>query len=384
MYDFIISGAGPSGSYAAYILSRSGFRVLQLEEHSSVGKPVECTGLVSKRVIEMTGTGSIVNKVHGAHIYFPDDSSIHIGKEEETYVLERDRFDQDVSAMATGAGTFLKLNSRVNDIKVSGEKVTVTYRENGNMREDLAYAIIGADGANSLTRKILFPGQRIERMVSAYQIDGATNMQDQDSVNVYLGSKYSRGFFGWAAPAGDLSRIGTAGFGMSREKFKNIYGKFSNPSKITITGGPIPISSLHKTSGNRSILVGDAGGIVKPLSGGGIYTGMVSGEKAAETLIKAYENEDFSEKFLETYHRSWRSSIGKELSRDLLVQKFFARIGDESLTAMGRKLQKENIRRIINELGDIDYPSKVVMQVLIRSPSIMRHVIFPKRDRIGK
>ena len=39
--------------------------------------------------------------------------------------------------------------------------------------------------------------------------EAAKKMEDQDSVDVYLGSPYSKGFFGWAVPAGDLSRIGS-------------------------------------------------------------------------------------------------------------------------------------------------------------------------------
>ncbi len=384
IYDFIISGAGPAGSFAAYNLSLRGFKVLQLEEHSSVGKPVECTGLVSRRVIEMSGTKSIVNRVHGAHIIFPDENSIHIRKDEESYVLERDRFDQDVSGLATGAGTELKLKSTVLDIKVDERKVTVKYRENGNIREETAIAIIGADGANSITRKILFPGMRIQRMISAYQIDGAKRMDDQDSVNVYLGSKFSRGFFGWAAPAEDLSRIGTAGFGLSREKFMKINEGMGDPSKITITGGPIPISTLKRTYGNRVLLVGDAGGIVKPLSGGGIYTGMISGQKAAEALIKGFEHNDFSRSFLKTYEDMWKSYIGKELRRDLKIQKMFAKISDASFVELGRRLSNPKITHIINNLGDIDYPSRVVFNVLLRSPGILRHVLFPVRDKFGE
>ncbi|MGP6206632.1 geranylgeranyl reductase family protein [Cuniculiplasma sp. SKW3] len=384
MYDFIINGAGPAGSFAAYNLSLKGFKVMQLEEHEAVGKPVECTGLVSRRVIEMSRTKSVINRVHGAHIVFPDDNSIHIRKDEESYVLERDRFDQDLSGLATGAGTELKLKSRMIDVNVNNDKVRIKFREGGNLREEDAMAIIGADGANSITRKILFPGMRIERMISAYQIDGAKMMDDQDSVNVYLGSSFSRGFFGWATPAGDLARIGTAGFGLSREKFININSRMGNPSKITITGGPIPISTLKKTYGNRVLLVGDAGGIVKPLSGGGIYTGMISGQKAAEALTGAYDHSDFSQSFLKVYEVMWKREIGKELKRDLRIQKMFAKISDRSFVELGRRLGNPKITEIINNLGDIDYPSRVVLNVLMRSPGILRHVLIPMRDKVGE
>ncbi|MHB1622798.1 MAG: geranylgeranyl reductase family protein [Cuniculiplasma sp.] len=379
MHDFIVVGGGPSGSYCSQHLASKGFNVVQLEEHQSIGKPVECTGLVSKRVVSMVKTESIVNRVHGANVFFPDGNHIQIGKEEETIVLERDRFDQDVAAMAISRGVELRLNARVNDIKTSDENVKVTFRDDGNLKEIRAHGIIGADGANSITRKILFPDQRLSRVVSAYQIDSAKKLDDQDNVNVYLGSQYSRGYFAWGTPAGDFSRLGTAGFGLSREKFKNLYKKFLEPNKVSITGGPIPISFLKKPFGERSLLVGDAAGIVKPLSGGGIYTGMVSGEKAAIAMEMAYERENFSGKFLSLYNRLWKREIGRELKRDYRIQKMYAKITDYSFNSIGQSITSERIKRIINTVGDIDYPSRVVFSIMLRRPSIIRNVLFPRK-----
>jgi geranylgeranyl reductase family protein len=379
LYDFIVIGGGPSGSYCAQLLSKKGFKTLQLEEHQSIGKPVECTGLVSRRVVSMVKTTSIVNRVHGANIFFPDNNQIHIGKDEETVVLERDRFDQDASALSTDNGTELLLNARVKDIKTNLDEVTVTFRGDNNLQEARGKAVIGADGANSITRKLLFPDQRFKRVVSAYQIDGAIRMEDQDSVNVYLGSQYSKGFFGWGTPAGDFSRIGTAGFGLSREKFLSLYKKFAGSNKISITGGPIPISYLKKPYANRALLVGDAAGIVKPLSGGGIYTGMVSGEKAALCLSDAYAEEDFSEKRLKSYVNMWQAELGSELRRAYFIQKLYSKISDYSFNKIGMSITSEKIRDKISKVGDIDYPSKVVISVLMRRPAIVRHILFPRK-----
>ena len=380
MRDFIVIGGGPSGSYCAQALSKKGYNTLQLEEHKTVGKPVECTGLVSRRVTKMVKTDSIVNRVHGANVFFPNGESISIGKEEETIVLERDRFDQDVAGASIDSGTELLLNSRVRDIKISDHCAEVVFRRNGEIVTERSLAVVGADGANSITRKLLYPEQRFKRVVSAYQIDGAKRLDDQDKVNVFLGSKYSKGYFGWNTPAGDFSRIGTAGFGMSREKFEVLYKKYLEPNKITVTGGPIPISFLERPFGNRSLLVGDAAGIVKPLSGGGIYTGMVSGEMAAEALDKAYENENFGENFLKMYDKLWKNVLGRELKRDFRIQKMYARITDYSFNKIGKAVTSNNMRNLISTIGAIDYPSEVVLSIMFRKPSILWNVLFPRKD----
>ena len=380
MYDFIVVGAGPAGSQCAYKLGSLGYSVLQIEEHRSVGKPVECTGVVSRRVTSMVKTDSIVNRVHGAHIYFPSGKSVHVSKNEETIIIDRERFDQDVSSAAIGEGVELRMNSVFLDADLHDGSITVKYRKEGNVVEENAMALVGADGAGSTVRRNLYPNQKVRRMVSAYQVEAAVKMKDQDSVDVYLGSAYSKGFFGWAAPAGDLTRIGNAGFGMSRELFLNIFKKFLDPSKLSINGGLIPIRTLDRTYGERSVLVGDAGGIVKPLTGGGIYTGMLSGELAAESLNMAYEKENFSASSLAVYQSMWKKAIGKELSRDLKIQKLYSKITDTSLDAMESMLSDPDILRKISNAGDIDFPSKVVIGILIKKPSLIKHIFFPTKE----
>ena len=110
-------------------------------------------------------------------------------------VLERDRCDQDAAAMSIGNGAELMLNARVKDRRRQDRKMKITMRRDGNIEEVEALAVVGADGANSITRKVLFPDQRFRRIVSAYQIDGADRMEDQDNVNVFLGNKFSNGYF---------------------------------------------------------------------------------------------------------------------------------------------------------------------------------------------
>ena len=380
MYDFIVVGAGPSGSYSAFMLGKMGYNVLQLEEDRSVGKPVECTGVVSKRVTSMIKTDNVVNRLHGAHIYFPSGKEIHVKKNEETIIIERDRFDQDVSAAAIGAGVQLSVNSSFISAEPGDGHILVKYRKEGNIVEEKAIALVGADGAGSMVRRTLYSDQEISRKVSAYQVEAAKKMEDQDSVDVYLGSPYSKGFFGWAVPAGDLSRIGSAGFGMSRESFLNIYKRFLDPSKVSITGGLIPIAPLQKTYSERSLLVGDAAGLAKPLTGGGIYTGMLSGKLAAYALDNAYENEDFSPSSLKTYQKMWKNEIGGELRKALWVQKKFANITDSSFNAMGEMLSDPKLSERINNIGDIDYPTRVVGSILMRKPGLMKHVFFPVKE----
>lgn len=378
MYDVIVVGAGPSGSYSSHLLSRAGFNVLNLEEHKEVGKPVECTGLVSQRVFSMVRSKSKVNEVSGANIYFPEGKPIHVEKQEKTIVMDRDSFDKDASGMAIEAGADLRIDSRVVTVKSDRNGVKVTYRSNGNLQEESANVIIGADGLNSRVRRDLF-STRPSRLVTAYQVDSAIQMEDQQSVDVYLGSESSVGFFGWATPSGNLTRIGVGSYrSAALNHFVRINRRFGRNKIVGINGGAIPIAYLKRTYLDRALLVGDAAGIVKPLTGGGIYTGLVSAKHAARTVEEAFVAEDFSEKYLSRYQKYWRAEIGRELFLDGLVQKYFSTMSDSALNSIYEILSKPENTNLINRVGDIDYPSRVIMNMLLRNPSLVGHLLLKR------
>lgn len=375
MRDAIVVGAGPSGSYLSYLLAKLGYDVLNLEEHSEVGKPVECTGLVSERVFRYVTSKSRINSVTGANVFFPNGKSVHVEKQERTIVIERDRFDRDVSAMGIGAGADLKIDSKVISVRTDDEAVRIKYRENGELREEEARVIVGADGINSIVRKELY-GVKSRRIVSTYQVDSATPMEDQDSVEVYLGSESTRGFFGWATPAGDLTRIGVGTYGVSPfQYFGRINSRFPKDRIMGITGGAIPIAYLKRTYGKRSMLVGDAAGIVKPLTGGGIYTGVVSSKHAARTLNQALEEDDLSESNLAQYQKDWKKELGRELWIDGKIQKYFSSLSDRTLDLIYEAVSRRKMVDLINHLGDIDYPSTVVLSIAARNPRLLLRLI---------
>ncbi len=377
MYDVIVAGAGPSGSYLSYLLSKNGYSVLQLEEHREVGKPVECTGLVSERVFEYVKSRAQINTVHGANVYFPDGRNIHISKGEKTIVMYRDEFDKDAAAMAIGTGTDFHINSRVLDARSENDYAEVKYRENGEIKYARANVIVGADGANSTVRKSL-NYERPKKLISTYQVDSSFHLDDQDDVNVFIGSQNSKGFFGWAVPSGEITRIGVGVDHVTAIKyFRNINSKFERSQILGINAGPIPINYLKRTYSNRSLLLGDAAGIVKPLSGGGIYTGIISAKNAYTAIDNAFKTENFTAETLKRYQSLWKHEIGRELFIDAVVQRYFSKISvnDALLTKIFNEIDSEKIINKINTIGDIDYPARIVFSIIMRRPKLIKYFL---------
>ncbi len=73
-----IIGAGPSGNYLAYLLSKKGEEVNVYEEHKDIGQPVQCTGIISHELKNILPVKKefLVNTVDKAKIYSPDGNSM--------------------------------------------------------------------------------------------------------------------------------------------------------------------------------------------------------------------------------------------------------------------------------------------------------------------
>jgi len=124
------------------------------------------------------------------------------------------------------------------------------------------------------------------------------------------------------------------------------------------------------------LLVGDAAAQVKPLSGGGIFTGMRCAEIAAEVAVEALSRGDLSEGTLAEYDRRWRAELGDEFRRALYLRRLFTRLSDDELDRVVHALKGARLAATIVAFGDIDFPTHVVRELLKESPGLVR--LLPK------
>lgn len=141
--------------------------------------------------------------------------------------------------------------------------------------------------------------------------------------------------------------------------------------RLRLYSGVIPLGPPRHTSTDQVILVGDAAGQVKPLSGGGLFTGLTAARLAAQVASDAIEANDTSARFLRRYDRKWRDAIGKEIERSYRVRKAYVRLKDEQLDQAGRLLDTDDARAVLS-LGDIDHPTDIAGDLLRAAPGLMR------------
>jgi digeranylgeranylglycerophospholipid reductase len=387
--DVLVVGAGPAGSTVAERLARRGHSVLVIEEHPRVGFPVQCAGLVSRRVLELAPTADVVRRpVHGAIVFSPKLKSVSFrAPEPRAFVIDRAGLDIALSERAARAGAVIATESRFDGIVATSNGVArVKVTRGGTTASEIeARLVVGADGVTGSVARA-FRLRRPVEILPAFEAEFAESPGDPDLVEVYLGNSISPGLFGWWIPDGSGgARVGVAANAdgtTARDYYERLLAqigrRFGQPlrhaTNYLVSG--IPIGTLPKISGPRVMLVGDAAAQAKPLSGGGIYTGMRAGELAAEVAHGALVDGDLSAQRLSRYDDRWRTEFGDEFDKAQYLRRLFLKFTDDDLEAILEALKAAGTTETIVAFGDIDFPTHVVRRLLRQSPSLLR--LLPK------
>jgi geranylgeranyl reductase family protein len=390
--DAVVVGAGPAGSTAAFGLARKGWSVLLAEEHQSVGRPIQCAGLVSQRVLNMAGNETMVlHRLGGASIWGPSLKRLRFAASEtRAFVIARDKLDCYLADKAVDGGARLQTGWKftgMRDAPGRGPKTSIIeFRTQDGRVEIASRMVVGADGVSSSVARSLKLKRPIE-ILPAYETVVPFPQAEQDEVEIYLSHSIAPGFFGWSIPDGHGNiRLGVAmnartgmnakeGYGSLLKAVTKEYGRtLPSPTEVIVSG--IPIGVVPKTVNQHGLIVGDAAAQVKPLSGGGIYTGMRSAQIAADAASNALSStEEFAERLLD-YEALWRKEVGTELEKALFFRRLFVRLTDTELDRLVEMLRDSRLVSTIVAFGDIDFPTITAGALLRQSPSLAR--LFPK------
>ncbi len=387
--EVLVIGAGPAGSTVADRLARAGHDVLVVEEHARVGYPVQCAGLVSDRVLELAGTRSMVRTaVHGATVYSPSLRPVAFrAPDPRAFVIDRAGLDIALADRAAKGGARFETGLRF-DGATRGENGSITARltaADGGERTISTRLVVGADGVTSAVARA-FRLRRPVEILPAFEAEFPRSPGDPDQVEVYLGRAIAPGLFGWWIPDGEGgARVGvavSAGPVSARAYYERLLAHRARRFGAPLTGATaflvsgIPIGLLPRAVADGALLVGDAAAQVKPLSGGGIFTGMRCAELAADVAHAALGAGDLSARRLAEYDERWRLELGGEFSRALYLRRVLRRLSDDDLERVIAALDESGMRETIVAFGDIDFPSHVARNLLLQSPSLVR--LFPK------
>ena len=379
--DVAVVGGGPAGCFIGGILAKRGLDVVIVEEHAEVGNPVCCAGIVSVSGLRELGIKPgewVLGRLRRVVIYPPSNEPIELTQGKvEAFVVDRAEFDRSLARDAARAGAKFLFKSRCTGVKLSGEPVLdVKGIQGGQLRARL---VIGADGpASVIARKAGLVRSR--KFLKGAQMEIMADTPE-DAAEVYFGRSFAPGFFGWLVRAGDVTR---AGICCARgdplrmlynfvEKHPVVSKKLSGGKVLNLCIGQIPESWSRKIYADRLMLVGDAAGQLKPLTGGGIYLGLSCARMAAEVAVRALEGE-LNRKALQAYERAVEGSFGEEFRLGLRARRVFEQMPDEEVSAVLGLLLREDIRELVLKNFDFDYHGRLVRALVPEMPRILKEL----------
>lgn len=350
-----IVGAGPAGSYLAYLLAKKGVTVF--EEHETIGLPVQCTGITTKALAEILNIRKqfLVNKITNAKIIAPNGRFVDIKLTNPNLVIDRMKFDRYLAERAQDKGARFYLNHKYQNCIRKKGKLLLSLE--GRIKRFQTDALVGADGPFSQVAKTtgLWKERRFAIGVQA-RMTLATN---PETVEFYV----NQGYFGWIVPeCGKIARVGIITYTQPNEKFK-AFLKRRNIDKCKIREYQSGVVPLHdpkiKTQDKNVYLLGDAATQVKALTFGGIVQGLM----AAEELSKAILHK-------KNYEKLWRKRIGKDLRLGLMIRNKLDKFTDEKYNRLVSLFTQEKIKKIL-ETKDRDYPSRFMLKLLFKEPRLL-------------
>ncbi len=375
--DVLVIGGGPSGSYAAKEIATlvKGYKILLIEDHKVIGKPVQCAGKISTRACRELNLSrkSILNTVKGSYFYSPSGHCILAKKRiPQAYIVDRGAFDKELCQEAQDKGVEVLLKTKgLKPLRKNGRICGIVVRQNSSHIEIHADVIIDAEGVRSLIAKQCgLPTKK--NFISSFQMEiSPVSYEDIESVEVYFSSKFSPGFFSWIIPVNEhLARVGIGVKGTLKQASQNLLNfikkhpvaskKFGKNWEIKNKlaglipmGGPVPI-----TVKDNLMLVGDTAGHVKSTTGGGLYFGMSCAKIAAKVAVDALNKETPFQ--IQNYVSLWRKGFGSELKKSANMRKFINQLKDSTLDTLFEIVSDYNLEPLLERFGDIDYQSSFV------------------------
>jgi flavin-dependent dehydrogenase len=144
----------------------------------------------------------------------------------------------------------------------------------------------------------------------------------------------------------------------------------------------LPLAPIARTYASRVLAIGDAAGIVKATTGGGIYYSLVSAEAAGEVLASALRSSSLDARTLSRYERAWRARLGPEIDAQLELRELAHRMNDADIEALFELARTDGIMPIVRSTARFNQHRALIRAVFRHPPA--RRLLFDRlrgRDR---
>ena len=352
-YDVIVVGAGVAGSSASYYLAKAGHKVLMLDKCKFPREKI-CGDTVTPRGVRVLEDMGVVQKLEGrfketrgVKIYSSKggcsvtDFPAYKDYPRRGFVVPRIELDEILKNHASQAGVHFLEHSPVTDVVMeSGRVAGVKYSCDGKIFEETAKFVIVAEGASSKLAKSVFGIDKKDFRATAIAIrayyEGVNDIDDY--MEIYGEDAILPGV-GWIFPQGN--NVANVGVGIYLNDLKKenynvteILDRFANSTvhaskklknakRLTqVVGKKLYMGGVKRAVCDGMILVGDAAGLINPLTGEGMMYALESSKYAAEAIDSGLRTNDLKTKPLEGYQKNIDALFNKYFTLSTFIVRF--------------------------------------------------------------
>lgn len=317
-FDVLIVGLGPGGSSAAAVAARAGLSVLAIDKRRKLGEPVQCAEFVPLPMGRYARP-ALVQKITGMRSVLPSGACQH--SDFPGLMVDRAMFDQALATEASKAGALLQAQTVLKELD-QGQRTALLRGPDGRLEQARYQILIAADGPHStVARSVGLPPLTVVE-TRQYSLPLLRPYTDTD---IWLSDQYPGGY-GWLFPKGAVANVGIGAdlklvadlkaplerlcAGLAEE---GIVGR----ELLGRTGGAIPVGGIRASLVHENILfVGDAAGLTHPITGAGIASAVVSGERAGQAAAELLGGDGQAlESFAEDMRDEFEDSLARAVAR---------------------------------------------------------------------
>ncbi|MCU1383881.1 MAG: hypothetical protein JWL71_2578 [Acidobacteria bacterium] len=378
-FDVLIVGGGPGGLFMAARLAERGVRTLVCEEHARVGDPVHCTGVLSAESFARFDLPDTAILNHLTSVRFLSPGGIPVDYTTVAplaTVIDRPVFDRALADRAIAAGAELRVGARVAALDTGAGGVRAAIGGD-TVCARLAVLACGASykfqrGAGlGLPTTYLQTAQR--ELPARYPGD----------VELHFGQDVAPGGFAWAVPVlrpeGAFVRIGVMASRDIRRCYERMLGRIGDRWGVPAGNAAprvkiLPLGAVGRTYGDRMLAIGDAAGLVKPTTGGGIHYSILSAALAADVAVGALASDRLDATTLSAYERAWRAELADEFAAQHELRQVATSLSDKAIDSFFELAHTDGIIPIVRATARFNEHRPLIRALFKHPPA--RRVLF--------
>jgi flavin-dependent dehydrogenase len=296
-YDLIIVGAGFSGLACAESAARQNVKALVLERKPESGCRLHTTGIVVKDIAEQWNIPrNLTRRINGVRIYGPSLDWVDLSSP-DYYFLATDT----AGLLRWQAAQTIRAGARINYEQPYQTSCLVNHHHIFAKEQLRCRYLAGCDGARSRVAREYHLGENRYFLIGIEaEFDPLPDL-DQNKLHVFIDSNLSHGYIGWIVPGVNCTQVGLATRFPHAPRLRDFLQKIAslhslkNLTPFAHRAGVSPCGGIVKDFYHDQImLLGDAAGMVSPVTAGGIHpaiqTGHLAGSAIADYLLHGGPN----------------------------------------------------------------------------------------------